>query len=137
MSEFKVGDKVKLVSMNGRSFGDWEDHMLETGKIVEVKPSGYRVRWNDGFHSSSLTDQNLIFSDKKDRENEMRELKKSKFMVYGTGCDNKSRLFESKKEATEYAKEVVYDNDWTGNIIIYELKPLNIAEKSIKLKTIK
>lgn len=60
--------------------------------------------------------------------------KDTKFMVYGTGCNNKSNLFETKELAEAFAKDAINSPSWTGRIIGYKLTPIFEAEKKTILK---
>ena len=60
-----------------------------------------------------------------------------RFMVYGTGCNNKSDLYKTEKEAKEFLKKAVKDSSWTGRNILYKLVPIFEGETSIKVTKFK
>ena len=59
-----------------------------------------------------------------------------KYMIYGTGCDNKA-YSDTYKDAIDAAEILTENDDWTGDILIYECKPIAKVEKSVKVKRIK
>jgi hypothetical protein len=154
---FKKGDRVKIIDRGecyttydtwAKRYGatNWDgDYKINNGDICKVVKVGKHLDHDTDLMliEEEATKQQYIFSNDgyackliQTKENKMKEFKKPKFMVYGTGCNNTSELFDTKKEAVEYSKEAVHDGGWTGDILIYELKPLNIVEKTVKLKSI-
>jgi hypothetical protein len=71
--------------------------MHESGNGVYISTGGWD-KWDT-----------LELVKRKSKEKQMKDLKKSKFMVYGTGCDNKTGWYDTKKEAQEKAQELAYD----------------------------
>jgi hypothetical protein len=64
-------------------------------------------------------------------------VKTKKYMVYGVGCKNKSNLVESEKDLKKMIKECGEDDNWTGEIIGYELKPLYRVKKKVVIEKLK
>jgi len=60
-----------------------------------------------------------------------------KYMAYGTGCNNRSKIVETDKELKELLDRKVKDSDWSGRIIGYKLVPLYEAELQTKFKVFK
>lgn len=81
----------------------------------------------------SFSEINLV----KKAENVSDIEKLTKYMVYGTGCDNKSMFYKTPEEAIERAKKVVDNSDWSGRIICYKLVPICETIKDIKVKNFK
>lgn len=143
VNEFKEGDKVKLLgTKTGVGDSDWKEVVekfnCKKGDIVtlgkEYSATNYYIK---EFDSDSYTPN---FS-----TNDFEVVKKGKvkpedlirYMVYGQGCDNTSKLFETEKELKEETKKVSHDTSWTGRIIGYKLTPIFEAENKVILKTIK
>jgi len=74
------------------------------------------------------TDEMLVDVDDKNEDDLVR------YMVYGTGCDNKSRLVENEEEMKKMLKEASKSGEWTGKILGYKLIPLYQAEEKTILK---
>jgi hypothetical protein len=162
MSKFKVGDslivlgdglncntdKKGAIALGAKNWcGDFVNYLNSECHVVATNFNQMLLEISKGinkgkqfvfcnYNNSTSSSDFDILQNKKQKENRMKDLKKSKFMVYGTGCNNKSDMFDTRKQAEEKAKEVIYDSDWTGDIVIYEMKPLSIAEKSIKLRKV-
>lgn len=60
-----------------------------------------------------------------------------RYMVYGTGCNNKSNIYKTEEEIKEKAKGFTQDSSWSGRIIGYKMTPIFEAEKSVRLKKFK
>jgi len=123
MNDFKVGDRVECIS----GYVEGETGMICT--VTKIDDRNYIE--GDNFLGNRSSERFKLASTKS------KEEPKTMYMVYGTNYDNKSRLFKRRKDAEAEARKVIYDNNWTGDIIIYEMKPLSIAERSIKLRKIK
>lgn len=139
MEKFNIGDIVVSNSFGkGKSQinGDW---ILEEGEVFEV---------------TSLSGENVfvkvLMSEDYKCNGEIKEFKEKylmidnrfeaerleRFMVYGTGCDNKSKLFVSERKMSNRAKEESKNSDWTGEIIGYKLTPIFKVEKKTILKKV-
>ena len=60
-----------------------------------------------------------------------------RYLVFGTGCNNKSEFYRTEKDAKEYLKTIVKDSSWTGRNILYKLIPILEGETSIKVTKFK
>ena len=60
-----------------------------------------------------------------------------RYMVYGTGCNNKSEFYTTEKDMKEKLKKCVNESSWTGRIIGYKLTPLYEGEIKTIVKTFK
>jgi hypothetical protein len=135
--KFKVGDKIRVANNIFHDYG-LSSHV---GTIRKIEPAdvdyGYKIWLEEGrddwWHSEFI----LEVLTKQSKEKQMKELKKSKFMVYGTGCNNRSERFDTEKEAREEAKRVSYDSSWTGDILIQEIKTIGVVKKDIKIEKVK
>jgi hypothetical protein len=132
MPKFKIGDKVKVIN-------DEDCWYAKLNDILTIE--SWDQDEDDPYYSFEETTDNLYESHlellrKPSKEKQMKDLKKSKFMVYGTGCDNKTDWYDTKKEAQEKAQELAYDSSWTGDLLICEIKPLGLVEKAIKIKSL-
>jgi hypothetical protein len=135
MSKFKIDDKVRckehdteFIIKSFKKRGDIycyydTDHTNQCHECHNNHTGGF---W--GVPEESLE---LASKSKSKKEGNMK-----KFMVYGTGCDNKA-MCETMENAKIVAKEKIYDSDWDGDIYIYKCEPIAIVEKSIKVKKIK
>ncbi len=123
MENFRKGDKVRRIN---------EDYNhLKVGDVKIVLSAG-----DDGVYFEGDTCGyskgcfELVSRDYKPDEFE-------KYMVYGTGCDNKSKMYSSEKEMSAEARKVVRDKSWSGDIIGYKLVPIFRVEKKTVLKKFK
>jgi hypothetical protein len=134
MSKFKVGDEVIIID---ESYGWGRVTKGNKGTIYDISSNGtiyiitpkHQYLW-------SCKEKDIELINKKSKEAQMKDLKKPKFMVYGTGCNNETEWYDTKKEAQEKAKELAYDTDWTGDLLICEIKPLGLVEKAVKIKSL-
>lgn len=141
MEKFKVGDKVKII--------EEQDGQGKVGLIGIIKGIGendkdcYQIEFPNGFNGHSCggivsngNGYNIKFHRvelvKKGEKLKPEDL--TRYMAYGDGCDNKSNLYTSEKEMSEYARKVARDSSWTGEIIGYKLIPLFKVEKKTILK---
>jgi len=137
--EFREGDKVVKARRYSADeyckYGgtEWEVPIGTEGTIInDFGSNKVEVSFeNDKTWSLHTSELDLVKGFKPKPEN------LTKYMVYGTGCNNKSELVESEKELKEMLKVYTHDSDWTGRIIGYKLVPLYEAEKSIRLSKIK
>ena len=138
--KFKVGDKVKiiyeqneedrhLIGMIGKivSCRTYDLYNVDFGEIIKQENNVI----NNTTHTFRYSELELVNNGKMKSEEETR------YMVYGTGCDNKSELVETEKKCKELAKNYLGSSDWTGRIIGYKLTPIFEAEKKLFFKTIK
>lgn len=144
MKKFKVGDKVRIIEK--------QDELGEVGLIGTIRGvldqrgyDYYHIEFPEGFHGHSCgglieNDRGYSVSSKRIELVEKGTRLKPKpedftrYMVYGTGCDNKSELFISEKEMSEQAKAFVEDDSWSGKIIGYKLIPLFEAKTKVMIK---
>ena len=56
----------------------------------------------------------------------------TKYMVYGTGCCNKSSLYKDEKDLKLAMEEAVHDDEWIGDIIGYKMTPIFSAKPAVK-----
>jgi hypothetical protein len=134
MPKFKIGDKVKVINDEDCGYAKLNDILtIEDWDEDEDDPYYTFEESHDELSESHLE----LVNPKKTKENRMKTLKKEKFMVYGTGCNNKSDLVDSLPKVKEVATDKVHDSSWTGDIIIYKLVPVSVASKSVKLTKIK
>ena len=134
--EFKIGDKVKAV--DGIDQDSWDsDAQLSKGVIYivasvdgteSVELEG-KYHYNYSINTEvALVDANekIITPPKFDEINH--------YLVYGVGCRNKSELFDTEKEALTYAKKVVNDSEWTGEIHVMIMDTVARVEKTTRVK---
>ena len=130
MSKFKIGDKVICIDHyndNGNRISE-----LEKGKIYTITGDSS----DDGCYVKNAGGGYCDWHFKlKTKAKDIAIT--NKFMVYGTGCDNKSNLFNTKPEAEDYAKEMSKDSSWSGRTIVYELVPRSEAVVETLLKVFK
>lgn len=121
---FKKGDTVIRTygDYNGMNKGDTDIVISNKNELLTLENFG-------GGHS----DDNFKVINLKTQPPKNYE----RFMVYGTGCDNKSDLFKNDKDMKNYLKKCVNDSNWTGEIIGYKLTPLYKGEKNVKIINIK
>jgi len=60
-----------------------------------------------------------------------------RYMVYGTGCDNKTDFIKSEKELKAKLVECSKDSSWSGRVIGYKLTPLFEAIEKTSIKSFK
>ncbi len=127
--KFKKGDKIEYLEASTES--------LTKGKVYTVigldMDDDPRFVDNNGEESYEYAYNFKLVSKsgKKIEENLVR------YMAYGTGCDNKSDIFQNEKELKEKLKRLVKDSDWSGRIIGYKLTPIYEAVEEVKLKVFK
>lgn len=139
--KFKVGDRVRAIDTvdtkrpSGIGIVKYVDKIhisVEFNEFVDghggtenscMSPHG----WN--YHKEEFYKLELVESAKDTKPDNME-----RFMVYGTGCDNKSNLVTTEKELKDMLKAYIHDSSWTGRIIGYKLVPLYEAEKSVKFQ---
>jgi hypothetical protein len=68
--------------------------------------------------------------------NEKFNPKQKYYMVYGHGCKNKSDLITDKNKLKKLVSDYGGDDDWTGEIIGYELKPILRVKKTVKVEKV-
>lgn len=140
MNKYNIGDKVKVSNRltvrqynsacgNPESYYKVNKGQQELGnKILTIKnidsEGDYLVEEND----YQWTDEMLVAVDDKNEDDLVR------YMVYGTGCDNKSVLVENEKEMKIMLKQASKNDNWTGKILGYKLVPLYQAEEITTLK---
>ena len=129
MSKFRVGDKIERTKESHSNMRKGDIGTIKWINNDEVEFEEY-----SNTHSLLIGGFKLVSKGK--------NIKKKyddfiRFMVYGTGCDNKSELFFTERAMKSELKEIVHDNDWTGQVIGYKLVPLYEAEKTVKLKVFK
>lgn len=129
MSEFKVGDRVQVSVDNG--FNPESNGRI--GILLEDDNSynPYLIKFEDDYEGWVRTILKCNQKDKSKPDNLTR------YMVYGTGCDNISNLMLTEPELKTELKKRAKDSEWTGRIIGYELVPLYEAELTTKLKVFK
>ena len=66
---------------------------------------------------------------------EVFDVKKKRFMVYGSKCDNK-QMYESEKELKKGMKELGNSEAWTGEIVGYKMIPIYVVKKKVKVETL-
>ena len=66
---------------------------------------------------------------------EVFDVKKKRFMVYGSKCDNK-QMYESEKEMKKGMKELGNNEAWTGEIVGYKMIPIYVVKKKVKVETL-
>lgn len=138
--DFKVGDTVRILKhANGRA----SRHIGELAVIksfnesftlanVEVESNKDIILAYTGDERESVEIELVKKSNKKEKPDDM-----VRYIVYGTGCNNKGRIVRTEKELKEELNKHVKDNSWTGKIIGYKLVPLYEAELTTKFKFFK
>ena len=115
VERFEVGNYYRMVS-NSNNVGE------ETFNILKSSPHHYEA-----------TDFVLVQKGKKGKV-----IKESpiRYMVYGTGCENKGTLVLTEKELKSDLTEAVNNRSWTGRIIGYKLIPIYTAENKVKINSL-
>lgn len=142
MSKFNVGDYIGVKQEFNETImsNDWT---FMTGEVYVVK--GYKgnfvlctlvktISCNDNHrlrHTFSIPIGIM------EKTKEIKEDDLVRYMVYGTGCDNKSNILKTEDKLKEVLKMIVYDKAWTGRLIGYKLIPIYEAELTTKLKVFK
>lgn len=123
---FNVGDRVvkdkRYSSTEYCKFGGTEPEVpLGTpGIVVEVRGEDkFRVLFDSGIEWS-IHSSELIF----EKGYKRPSLSDVKYMVYGTGCNNRSNLSSNEDELKEGMIKASNDSNWTGDIIGYKLIPI-------------
>lgn len=141
--QFEVGDRV--IKAKRYSHDRYCKHGGEEDKVPIGSVGVIKTIENDTDIEVKFDNDTLWTLDISELKFEKKGLKKAKvkpdnmkrFMVYGTGCDNKSELFKTEKELKAEMREVAKDEDWKGRIIGYKLTPIFEAENKTILKTFK
>ena len=136
----KIGDKVKVMSEHVEE----DKHLIGMVGVIKSFQEYNTVYVDFGEsiiqHNNVIDETTHIFFQK-----ELELFKRGiitketpddlvRYMVYGTGCDNKGNLLKTEKELKEDLKVKTKDSSWTGRIIGYKLEPLYEAELTTKLK---
>lgn len=142
--DFKIGDTVKVIDEKVPD----DRHLIGTiGKVVET-PRRDKETYDVDFGKKIEQDANSVNeTTHRYLTSEIELVKKGdgkikpddlvRYMVYGTGCDNKGSLRHSEKELKEDLKRCVRSSSWTGRVIGYKLVPLYEAELTTKLSIFK
>lgn len=128
-TNFKIGDKVKLKDYSHHC--DHREHEGETANVIFVGENMVSIEWADD-STSCVWENSGVYKTKKGEK--VKPEDDTRYIVYGTGCDNKSDLFKTEADLKKELKKVALYNDWTGRIIGYKLVPLYEAEKVVRLK---
>ena len=143
--KYKNGTKVRLTE---------EHDSLDVGaegiiRGIHKSTGDYALKITKNIGSAPLHDCDKIFSEdvgyyvdvdrvvRIGKAGKVKPEDMTRYMVFGTGCNNKSELMETEAEVKKEIKRVSKDSSWTGRIIAYELVPLYEAEKKVVLKTFK
>lgn len=143
MSKYTIGDKVKVSSRltrreynsscnNPKSYYMVCRRQQElSGEILTIKNIDHEGDYLVVENEFQWTDEMLLSVNDKNEDDLVR------YMVYGTGCDNKSQLVENEEEMKKMLKIASKDRNWTGKILGYKLVPLYQAEEVTTLKFFK
>lgn len=119
MEMFNVGDKVRRIEYDYSSMKIGDERTIlkisESHLYFVGDDEGYAIKY---FELVLRTDNPKALE---------------RFMVYGTGCDNKSELYTSEKDMSIKARKLAIDESWTGEIIGYKLTPIFKVEKKTVL----
>ncbi len=139
-TNFKIGDKIIAIDCCG------VDRDIPIGTIGKVSHIYQEGDIYSSFNNISDGEERLC----SETNGEKIRIKKvgnkrykpkpedlTRFIAYGQGCDNTSKLFLTEPELREEMKKRSIDRDWTGRIIGYKLVPLFEAEQRIFLNKIK
>lgn len=120
---------------------------FEIGDIVECVINGddlskgtkYNVIWSDGLSVKVKDDVN---DENTKTNNYFRLAKRStwgndRFMVYGTGCNNKSNILDNVEDLKLALAKCSRDSQWTGRVIGYRMVPIMETITETKLKVFK
>lgn len=135
--KFKVGDEVtceRSAEGEGSIDNEW---VLEYGEIFEVISISGNIVRAESITSRDTTTNGNIYEFKTRQLKLRRKATKEdleRYMVYGTGCDNKSSLHRTESDMTKEARECAMDDDWTGDVIGYKLTPIFKVERKTVLK---
>jgi len=129
----KVGDTVEADNNCTNDFKGGKGvvtHVYDSGEIK------IKVTRSSSFYSFGILTPSFRWYDFVNLiENAKRFEEINHYMVYGTGCENKSELFKTEKEANAYAKECLQDGSWTGEIYVCIVDAVSKVEKKSSVKT--
>ena len=124
-NKFKVGDKVRRINCNngGMQIGD-------VGIVNSYYNDEPQVKNANGLITGHFEiNLELVKTGKAGRP---KKVSTTKYMVYGTGCNNKGNLVDTEDELKEKLKNASTDSSWTGDIIGYKLTPIfRAAQKTV------
>jgi hypothetical protein len=132
LSEYKKGDKVRLISMGSEIYIDWERHMGEVCVIIELNDYGYRVEWANGYTSSKLQDDNLELVYRKNSN--QKSLKFNIFKRRKRMNPTISKLFPKTKEYFKVEDQLNEHFDNPLFAIVLEGKQKQILELAESIK---
>ena len=121
--KFEIGDLVECI-INGDDLS---------------KGTKYTVIWSDGLSVKVKDDVN---DENTKTHNYFKLVKKGtwgndKFMVYGTGYNNKSNILDNIEDLKLALAKCSRDSSWTGRVIGYRMIPIMETITETKLKVFK
>ena len=143
MNKYTIGEKVKVSSrLTRREYNSGcgnpksyyhvcKAQQKLSGEVLTIKNIDHEGDYLVAENSFQWTDEMLVDVNDKNEDDLVR------YMVYGTGCDNKSHIVENEEEMKNMLKIASKDDCWTGKIIGYELIPLYEAKEVTTLNPFK
>lgn len=136
MEKFKVGDKVFKARIYSKEKyckfgGSAEEVPIKTkGVVTNVTENQVMVCFENNIDwDVDVSEIDLVKKGEKLKPEDL-----IRYMAYGDGGNNKSNLYTSEKEMSEYVRQVARDSSWIGEIIGYKLIPIFKVEKKTILK---
>jgi len=143
--DFKVGDKVRRLADEMSSC--WERRCEEIGAKpndvavvtsidsdgdLVIEFDGKQIGGGGGWHAC-----NFEIAVVRGRPKKIKPDNLVRYMLFGTGCSNKSNLFREETELKDYAKAKSTDSDWSGELVGYKLTPMFKVEKAVRFVKVK
>jgi hypothetical protein len=129
-NKFKVGDKVRRINS---SLGEMQ--IGDVGIVNTYYNGEPQVKNANGFIVRHFEyNLELVKTGKRGRP---KKVSTTKYMVYGTGCDNKSDIVDTEDELKEKLKNASTNSSWTGDIIGYKLTPIFSASQKTVISKFK
>ena len=121
-TEFKKGDIVRR-----KNYSHGSMRIGDTSKVTIIHESSCEVE-KTGTYRHTYDNLELV------KKGKFKPEDLTRFMAFGTGCNNFGSLRTTEKELKEDLKRHVVDGSWTGRIIGYKLTPILEAEQTTRLK---
>ena len=143
MGKYNIGDKVEVSNKltrrgynsscgNPKSYYNvCRDQQNMGGKILTIRNIDHEGDYLVEENRFQWTDEMLVDVGAKNEDDLVR------YMVYGTGCDNKSEIVENEDELKNLLKKASKMDSWTGKILGYQLVPIYQAEEVTTLNVFK
>lgn len=133
MTKFKVGDIVKFKSDDSKNAKYFTSGLTN----LEIKEVDRDSKQDLKIYESDKSTTWLVASEEVELVKGVKPDNMVRYMVYGTGCNNKSDLVKTETEMKVKMKKLTNDSDWTGRIIGYKMTPIFEGEQKTVLKAFK